>query len=111
LDSSEFYLPLDFEDVTDSSQNQIPAKYAGKTTISDYNRVFGAYFHQRLTSRIVKGIRAQVAILAASPAFSEGTTVTWADAANAAGEVLDLIGGVNGMASNGGSIQKIILIN
>ncbi|MDA3928115.1 MAG: RagB/SusD family nutrient uptake outer membrane protein [Prolixibacteraceae bacterium] len=102
LELAESYLPLDYEDVTDSTDVQIPSKYAGKTTISDYNRVFGAYNHQRLTARIVKGIRAQVALLAASPAFSEGSSVTWADAANAAGEVLDLIGGVSGMASNGG---------
>jgi starch-binding outer membrane protein, SusD/RagB family len=102
LDLAESYLPLDFEDVTDSSAVQIPAKYVGKTTKSDYNRVFGAYNRQRLTSRIVKGIRAQVLLLAASPAFSQGSSVTWADAANAAGEVLDLIGGVSGMASNGG---------
>jgi starch-binding outer membrane protein, SusD/RagB family len=102
LDLAESYLPLDFEDVTDSSDNQIPAKYVGKTTVSDYNRVFGAYNHQRLTSRIVKGIRAKVALLAASPAFNQESSVTWVDAANAAGEVLDLIGGVSGIASNGG---------
>jgi hypothetical protein len=102
LDSADYYLPLDYEDVTESSEVQIPDKYVGKTTVSDYNRVFGAYNRERLTSRIAKGIRAQVALLAASPAFSEGTTVTWTDAANAADEVLNLIGGISGMASNGG---------
>jgi starch-binding outer membrane protein, SusD/RagB family len=102
LDLAESYLPLDYEDVTDSSNIQIPAKYAGKTTMSDYNRVFGSYYRQRLTTRIVKGIRAQVALLAASPAFNQGSSVTWEEAANAAGEVLDLIGGVSGMAEKGG---------
>lgn len=100
LDLAMSYLPLDFEDVTDVSQ--IPAKYSGKTTVSDYNRVFGAYNRERLTSRIVKGIRAEVTLLAASPAFNQGSSATWDDAANAAGDVLDLIGGVSGMASNGG---------
>ncbi|MBN2264084.1 MAG: RagB/SusD family nutrient uptake outer membrane protein [Prolixibacteraceae bacterium] len=100
LDMAESYLPLDFEDVADESQ--IPAKYTGKTTVSDYNRVFGSYNRQRLTSRIVKGIRAKVALLAASPAYREGTNASWEDAANAAAEVLNLIGGVSGMASNGG---------
>jgi starch-binding outer membrane protein, SusD/RagB family len=100
LDLAKSYLPLDFEDVTDISQ--IPAKYAGKTTVSDYNRVFGAYNRQRLTSRIVNGIRAQASLLAASPAFNQGSSVTWADAANAAGEVLNLNGGISGMANNGG---------
>ncbi len=100
LTLAESYLPLDFEDVT--TVDQIPAKYAGKTTVSDYNRVFGAYDHERLTARIIKGIRAQVSLLAASPAFNQGTTVMWATAADNAAAVLDLIGGVSGMSNNGG---------
>lgn len=99
LDLAESYLPLDFEDI--ASTNDIPAKYAGKTTVSEYNRVFGAYNRQRMTARIVKGIRAKASLLAASPAFSQGTTVTWAKAADDAAAVLDLIGGVSGIASNG----------
>ena len=95
-------MPLDFEDVSDTSSVRMLEKYVGKTTMSDYNRVFGAFNRQRLTSRIVKGIRAQVSLLAASPAFSEGTSVSWEDAANDAAEVLNLIGGVSGMAANGG---------
>lgn len=100
LSSAESYLPLDFEDITSTSQ--IPAKYAGKTAVADYNRVFGAYNRERLTARIIKGIRAKVSLLAASPAFNKGTTVTWTNAADDAAAVLDLIGGVSGMASNGG---------
>lgn len=99
LDSAKYYLPLDFEDISVGSQ--IPTKYAGKTTVADYNRVFGAYNRQRMTARIVAGIRAKVSLLAASPAFNKGTTVTWAKAADDAAAVLDLIGGVPGMASNG----------
>lgn len=99
LDSAEYFLPLDFEDIT--SSNQIPQKYADKTSVSDYNRVFGAYNRQRLTGRIVKGIRAKVSLLAASPAYSQGTSVTWAKAADDAAAVLDLIGGVSGLAPNG----------
>jgi len=100
LDSAESYLPLDFENI--SLANQIPAKYAGKTTVADYNRVFGAFDRQRVTSRIVKGIRARVSLLAASPAFAAGTTVTWTKAADDAAAVLDLNGGLSGMAANGG---------
>jgi hypothetical protein len=99
-DKAESYLPLDYEDV--SNLSEIPGKYAGLTTVSDYNRVFGAYNHQRVSSRIVKGLRAQVALLAASPAFNEGSSITWEMAANYAGEVLNLIGGVSGMDSTGG---------
>lgn len=101
LDLAESFLPLDFEDVTDTSDVKIPAKYVGKTSASDYNRVFGAYNRQRLTSRIVKAVRAQVALLAASPAYSQSSSATWEQAADAAGEVLDLIGGVSGIAKTG----------
>lgn len=101
LTLAESYLPLDFEDAL--TTNQIPAKYAGKTNISDYNRVFGAFNHERLSSRIVKGIRAQVSLLAASPAFNtQGTPLLWVSAADNAAAVLDLIGGVSGLASKGG---------
>jgi hypothetical protein len=100
LKSAESYLPLDFEDITSASQ--IPAKYANLTNVSDYNRVFGAFNRERMTSRIVKAIRTQVSLLAASPAFSQGTTTTWANAADNAAVVLDLNGGVAGLSPNGG---------
>ncbi len=96
---AESYLPLDFEDVSDSLL--IPEKYRSKTTLSDYNRVFGEFNRQRLTKRIIKGYKAKVSLLAASPAYSDGSTVTWADAANHAGEVLYLIGGIDGLAQGG----------
>ncbi len=92
LDSAQSYLPLDFEDVT--ANNQIPTKYASVTTMSDYNRVFGAYNRQRMTTRIVNGIRAKISLLAASPAFNK--TVAWTKAADDAALDLDLIGGVSG---------------
>jgi len=101
LSLAESYLPLDFEDITAASQ--LPGKYADKTTISDYNRVFGAFDRGRLTARIVKAIRAQVSLLAASPAFNQGTTVTWAKAADDAAAVLDIngTGGISALAING----------
>jgi hypothetical protein len=99
LNKAENLLPLDFANI--GAAVEIPAKYAGKTTVADYNRVFGAYNTQRMTARIVKGIRAKMSLLAASPAFSQGTTVTWEKAADDAAAVLDLIGGIAGMANNG----------
>lgn len=99
LNKAESFLPLDYANI--GSTAEIPAKYAGKTTIADYNRVFGAYNTQRMTARIVKGIRAKMSLLAASPAFNQGTSVTWEKAADDAAAVLDLIGGIPGMANNG----------
>jgi hypothetical protein len=99
LDSAENYLPLDFENI--SNVSSLPSKYAGKTTVADYNRVFGAYDRQRMTARIVKAVRAKVSLLAASPAYSQGTTIVWSKAADDAAKVLDLNGGLAGLAANG----------
>lgn len=96
-------LPLDYTDV--NSDDAIPAKFKsiGVTLHGDYNRVNGSIMRGRITGRIVEAVRAQAALLAASPAYSEGTTVEWADAARYAAVVLDHIGGVSGMDPNGGT--------
>lgn len=86
-------LPLDFEDAS-----TLPPGY---DNLSDYNRVFGQYARQRMSSRIAQFVRAQAALLAASPAFSAGNTTTWENAANYAGELLNLNGGLAGIAPNG----------
>lgn len=93
-------LPLDFGDV--SSAEEIPAKYvqAGATAES-YNRAFGRHMKGRISSRIVEAVRAQLLLISASPAFSDGSGVTWQDAADNAAIVLDRIGGVIGMDSKG----------
>nr|WP_319997700.1 RagB/SusD family nutrient uptake outer membrane protein [uncultured Draconibacterium sp.] len=94
-------LPLDYNDISDS---EIPEKYTklGVTSASYYNRACGAHIRGRISGRIVEAIRAQVALLAASPAFTEGTDINWEDAANYAADVLDRIGGPSGLAANGG---------
>ena len=99
LAKAEELLPLDFEDI--SSDAQIPEKYAGINK-EEYNRVFGAYSRLRITARIAKGVRAQAALMAASPAYEDDSnTTTWEKAAGYAADVLDLIGGINGIDDNG----------
>jgi starch-binding outer membrane protein, SusD/RagB family len=98
LDKAEAMLPLDYEDVPDASA--IPAKY-GAVSREQYNRAMGITFRGLFTARVAKAFRAKAALLAASPAFSGGTTTTWADAANFAAEVLKLKGGMGAMAANG----------
>lgn len=95
-------LPIDYKTFNAS---ELPDKYKGieGLTITQYERVNGAHMRGRISGRIVEAIRSQVALLAASPAYSEGTNVTWEDAANAAAKVLDRIGGVAGLAANGGT--------
>jgi hypothetical protein len=98
LSRAEAYLPLDYVDLTNISQ--VPAKYAG-TSMEDYNRVFGAWMNQRITARVVKAIRAQVGLLAVSPAFATGTTTTWTNVATYAGDVINLLGFPGGIDPNG----------
>jgi hypothetical protein len=101
LAEAEKYLPLDFhfQDITDPTL--LPSKYAGMAT-GDYNRVFGRFARQRMSGRIVKAVRAKTALLAASPAFNpQATQAKWESAANFAGQVLTLNGGINGLDPQG----------
>lgn len=95
-------LPLDYGDISNA---EIPQKYQqlGVTNSSDYNRVNGNHMRGRITGRIVEAVRAQAALLAASPSYTEGTNLNWADAANYAGIVLGRINGPSGMDSEGWS--------
>jgi hypothetical protein len=99
LTEAEKYLPLDYLDL--ESSTDLPARYKD-FPVEEYNRVFGDVNRQRISGRIVNAIRAKAALLAASPAYSEGTTTTWADAANYAAEVIDLYGGISELDPEGG---------
>lgn len=97
---AEELLPLDYVNIANDSQ--VPAKYASMGVKNDaYNRVFGAPVWCRMSGRIAKAIRAQAALLAASPAFNPGSGVSWEDAANYAAQSLNDIGGVSGMPQKG----------
>jgi hypothetical protein len=100
VQQAEQLLPIDFGNIT--SNAAIPAKYQSmNVSQGDYNRVFGDQLRLRMTARIAKAIRAQAALLAASPAFAAGTSTTWTNTADYAAQVVDLIGGVKGLASKG----------
>lgn len=87
------FLPLDFEDAT-----SLPSGY---DNLNDYNRVFGNIARQRMSERIVMFVKAQAALLAASPAFNNGNSANWAAAADYAGELLVLNGGIAGIDPTG----------
>lgn len=100
LETALSLLPMDYEDI--NSPALVPDKYASMGAgTGEYNRVFGQVTRLRVSGRILRAVRAQAALLAASPAFSEGNSATWVDAANYAAEVIDLNGGVMGLAPNG----------
>ncbi len=85
IDSAEVRLPLEYNELT--SISGVPAKYvnAGVSDYGKYNRVFGMKFRGLVNGLIVKAIRSEIALMAASPAFattsSDGSTSTWEDAA------------------------------
>ncbi len=84
-------LPEDYGVI--ENDNQVPEKYRTKgVTAGQYTRVFGDNARNRMSARIAKAIRAQAALLAASPAYSEGSGVTWEEAADRMAIVLDGLG-------------------
>ena len=98
-------LPLDYEDIT--SDMEIPQRYKiDGVNVSEYNRVFGKQMRTRMSGRIAMAFRAKAALLAASPAFAQGTTVTWEDAAIYNGELLDMIGAISGLDPKGNTWYK-----
>lgn len=84
-------LPEEYGDV--DAAGDIPAKYAQMgADLGQYNRVFGNHAKNRMSARVARAVRAQAALLAASPAYSEGSGVTWEQAANYMAEVLSNLG-------------------
>lgn len=92
VDSALLLLPEDYGVITD--ENMVPAKYKSKgVTAGQYTRVFGDNAKNRMSARIAKAVKAQAALLAASPAYSAGSGVTWEEAANLMAAVLNGLGG------------------
>lgn len=91
LDEAEKYLPFAYDDCAE----KVPTEYAVQYGVSDtivttFNRTMGGKFRGRLNRLIVKAIRAQVALLVASPAFLNGADDSWENAAKYASEVIRL---------------------
>ena len=94
-------LPVDYENTDNETET---VNCFGKTyTVSKatYNRVLGTNFSGRFSGRIARAVLAQAALLAASPAYADGSGVTYEQAAKYAKAVLDLNGGVAGLAADG----------
>ena len=99
-DSAMAYLPADYEDIND--KELIPAKYqALGAQMSNYNLVFGTRSKGLLSGKVAEAIKAQVALLAASPAFRDQSGVTSEEAAILCGNVLKRIGGMEGFDPTG----------
>ncbi len=83
-------LPEDYGVIEDD--NQVPSKSGVRASPSQYTRVFGDNAKNRMSARIAKAVRAQAALLAASPAYNSGSGVTWEEAANSIAVVLNGLG-------------------
>ena len=101
LKKAEELLPNEYYDIADASE--IPAQFRSVTDDKDlYNRAMGHTSRLLFNGTIAKAFRARVNLLAASPAFQDASnSVTWADAADAAASVIDLLGGIGGLSSDG----------
>lgn len=99
-DSAIALLPVDYVDV--ESNEEIPQKYLDLgAQMTGYNLVFGSRSTGLMSGRIAEAIKAQVALLAASPAFSAQSGVTSAQAATLCANVLKRIGGLDGFDKDG----------
>ena len=104
-DSAMALLPADYEDIDNNAD--IPAKYlALGANYSNYNLVFGNKARNLLSGKVAEAVKAQVALLAASPAFREQSGVTSAEAATLCANVLKRIGGMDGFDKTGSTWYK-----
>ena len=99
-DSAMALLPFEYKDI--SNNLDIPEKYqALGANYSNYNLVFGNKARNLLSGKVAEAIKAQAALLAASPAFRDKSGVTSAEAAVLCANVLNRIGGLAGFDKNG----------
>lgn len=95
-DSAMALLPMDYVDI--NNNDEIPEKYkALGADYSNYNLVFGTKARNLMSAKSAEAVKAQVALLAASPAFRAQSGVTSAEAAILCANVLKHIGGVEGL--------------
>ena len=100
-DSAMALLPADYENLEDNG-GTVPEKYlALGAQKAAYNLVFGASAKGLMSGRIAEAVKAQVALLAASPAFRDQSGVTSAEAAALCANVLKRIGGLDGFDTTG----------
>ena len=99
-DTAMILLPADYADI--KTEDEIPEKYkALGANYSNYNLVFGDKARNLVSGKVVEAIKAQVALLAASPAFREQSGITSAEAATLCANVLKRIGGMEGFDKTG----------
>jgi len=99
-DSAMMLLPGEYYDIT--YETDIPGQYLILgANVSGFNLVFGNKARNLMSGRIAEAVKAQVALLAASPAFRDQSGVTSAEAAELCANVLRHIYGLSGIDPTG----------
>lgn len=103
LNKADEFLPEAYADVEDASA--IPAKYKKVTNnATTYNRALGKHFHGRVDAKVIAAVKAQLALLAASPAYAKAGACTYEQAAKYAADCLAKLGGLDNMQKDGWKI-------
>lgn len=88
IDRALELLPYEYEDVTDD--NAVPAKYKSLgISAGKYTRAFGYHQKGKINGMILRALRAQVALFAASPAYAKYSSIDWERAASYAAELIN----------------------
>ena len=88
IDRALELLPYEYEDVTDD--NAVPAKYKSLgISAGKYTRAFGYHQKGKINGMILRALRAQVALFAASPAYEDYSDITMEQAARYAAELIN----------------------
>ena len=99
FDEALKYLPEQYGDV---EEENVPAKYAQQgATNAEYNRAFGTNHRGKIDGRIISAFKAQVAIMAASPAYASAGVFTYEQAAKLAADCLKNFGGLSACDPDG----------
>ena len=99
FDEALKYLPSEYGDVDAAG---VPAKYKQLgADDAQYNRAFGNLQRGKIDGKMIAAFKAQVALLAASPAYAAAGAMTYEQAAQYAAASLKNIGGVAGMQQDG----------
>ncbi len=93
-------LPMVYSD----NEADVPSRYAGMD-FGKYKTVNGAQYNLRMSGTIVRAIQARLSLFAASPSFLNSSGY-YQEAASIAGELLEEIGGVAGLAQDGLEFYK-----
>lgn len=99
FDEALKYLPEQYVDV---DENGVPAKYVQQGATNDtYNHALGSIHRGKIDGRIISAFKAQLAIMAASPAYASANVMSYEDAAKYAAGCLQKFGGLDAIDPNG----------